>query len=411
MKIFFEKQIAEDEAFTKYIHDKIDDVKASLTRVRTSIRKMESKSEKDAWKVAIDCFKETKDRLELKLSRLTQLANENFDGVKELKMIFYIGLVLASIGGSGFNDALRLAWVNSFMESLHVSVQKIVESGLFLPIQVGNFQKVTLSHLFYADDAIFIGKWSHDNVIAIARLLQCFYMASCLSVSFHKSTLLGIVVSYHEVECMASNVGCKSEKLPLNYLGVKIGENMSRIESWKEEKGLDLMEFCQKKVGDGQGTRFWLDKWVGDQTLKEAYSRIFALELDKEIKEVQMMELRSAISSIIMAPVPDRWVWMLDGSRSFTVGSARVYIDKKLLISGSDSMRWCKVVPLKFPENSFEVLKLLENSVEVLTIMENKLESMKILENKLESLKLHEEQPVDGLVPPSTKIYIRKCFR
>ncbi|GKD23277.1 hypothetical protein Tco_1224980 [Tanacetum coccineum] len=30
--------------------------------------------------------KETKDRLELKLSHLTQLADENFDGVKELKV-------------------------------------------------------------------------------------------------------------------------------------------------------------------------------------------------------------------------------------------------------------------------------------------------------------------------------------
>ncbi|GKE14463.1 hypothetical protein Tco_1422040 [Tanacetum coccineum] len=61
MKIFFEQQITEEEAFTKYIHDKIADVKASLTR-------------------------ETKDRLELKLSRLTQLVDENFDGVKELKV-------------------------------------------------------------------------------------------------------------------------------------------------------------------------------------------------------------------------------------------------------------------------------------------------------------------------------------
>ncbi|GJW81374.1 hypothetical protein Tco_0145349, partial [Tanacetum coccineum] len=80
------QEIAKEEAFTKYIHDKIADVKASLTRVRTAIRKMESKSDKDAWKDAIDCFKETKDRLELKLSCLTQLADENFDGVKELKM-------------------------------------------------------------------------------------------------------------------------------------------------------------------------------------------------------------------------------------------------------------------------------------------------------------------------------------
>ncbi|PWA78223.1 hypothetical protein CTI12_AA219360 [Artemisia annua] len=36
------------------------------------------------------------------------------------------------------------------------------------------------------------------------------------------------------------------------------------------------MEFCQN-------THYWLDKWVGDQTLKDAYPLIFALELDKEI--------------------------------------------------------------------------------------------------------------------------------
>nr|GEW34164.1 hypothetical protein [Tanacetum cinerariifolium] len=60
--------------------------KASLRRVCTMIREMESKSDKDAWTDAIDCFKETKVRLELKLSRLTQLEDENFDGVKELKV-------------------------------------------------------------------------------------------------------------------------------------------------------------------------------------------------------------------------------------------------------------------------------------------------------------------------------------
>nr|GFA49861.1 hypothetical protein [Tanacetum cinerariifolium] len=60
--------------------------KASLKRVRTTIRKMESKSDKYAWTDANDCFKETKVRLELKLSRLTQLEDVNFDSVKELKV-------------------------------------------------------------------------------------------------------------------------------------------------------------------------------------------------------------------------------------------------------------------------------------------------------------------------------------
>nr|GEW13414.1 hypothetical protein [Tanacetum cinerariifolium] len=86
MMIFFEQQIVEDEAFTKYIHDKIADVKASLTRARTTIREIKSKSDKDYWKDSIDCFKETKDRLEPKMSRLTQLTDQNFDDVKELKV-------------------------------------------------------------------------------------------------------------------------------------------------------------------------------------------------------------------------------------------------------------------------------------------------------------------------------------
>nr|GEU38606.1 hypothetical protein [Tanacetum cinerariifolium] len=64
-KIFFEQQIAEEKAFTKYIRNKIADVKASLRRVRTTIRQMEIKSDKDAWTDAIDCFKETKVRSKL----------------------------------------------------------------------------------------------------------------------------------------------------------------------------------------------------------------------------------------------------------------------------------------------------------------------------------------------------------
>nr|GEX08382.1 hypothetical protein [Tanacetum cinerariifolium] len=86
MNILFEQQIAEEKAFTKYICDKIANVKANLERVHTAIHEMESKSDKDVWTYAIVYFKETKVRLELKLSRLTQLEDENFDGVKELKI-------------------------------------------------------------------------------------------------------------------------------------------------------------------------------------------------------------------------------------------------------------------------------------------------------------------------------------
>lgn len=86
MKNLFKQQIADEKAFTNDIRDKIADVKASHRMVCTSIRDMESKSDKDSWKDAIYCLKKNKDRLELKLSRLTQLEDENLDGVKQLEV-------------------------------------------------------------------------------------------------------------------------------------------------------------------------------------------------------------------------------------------------------------------------------------------------------------------------------------
>ena len=41
------------------------------------------------------------------------------------------------------------------MESLHISFQRVVEAGLFSGIKINSM--VNLSHLFYADDAIFLG--------------------------------------------------------------------------------------------------------------------------------------------------------------------------------------------------------------------------------------------------------------
>ncbi|GJT14808.1 hypothetical protein Tco_0873514 [Tanacetum coccineum] len=33
-----------------------------------------------------------------------------------------------------------------------------------------------------------------------------------------------------------------------------------------------------KQVGDGSSTRFWLDVWLGNSALKEAFPRLFLLE-------------------------------------------------------------------------------------------------------------------------------------
>nr|GEW36984.1 RNA-directed DNA polymerase, eukaryota [Tanacetum cinerariifolium] len=42
--------------------------------------------------------------------------------------------------------------------------------------------------------------------------------------------------------------------------------------------GIDLISMMNKKIGNGLNTSFWEDRWRGEQRLKEAFPRIYALE-------------------------------------------------------------------------------------------------------------------------------------
>nr|GEZ58458.1 RNA-directed DNA polymerase, eukaryota [Tanacetum cinerariifolium] len=62
------------------------------------------------------------------------------------------------------------------MESLHLSFFRAVEAGIFTDFRVDH--SITLSYLFYADDAVFIGEWSHSNLKGIMNILRCFSLLS-----------------------------------------------------------------------------------------------------------------------------------------------------------------------------------------------------------------------------------------
>nr|GEX26395.1 RNA-directed DNA polymerase, eukaryota, reverse transcriptase zinc-binding domain protein [Tanacetum cinerariifolium] len=80
-----------------------------------------------------------------------------------------------------------------FMETLHLSFQNVVNAGLFKGVVLNN--SLQLSHLFYADDAIF-------------------------------------VVENSLVTSAANNIGYMTLSLPFSYLGVNVGGHMSQIASW-----------------------------------------------------------------------------------------------------------------------------------------------------------------------------------
>nr|GEX03083.1 RNA-directed DNA polymerase, eukaryota [Tanacetum cinerariifolium] len=109
---------------------------------------------------------------------------------------------------------------------------RIVDSGLFKGINIDN--TVTLSHLFYADDAIFIGEWSGENLNRILQVLHCFSLASRLKINVHKSQLLGVGIPLSISTAAASVLGCSVMTTSFKYLGVMVGGNMSRINAWDD---------------------------------------------------------------------------------------------------------------------------------------------------------------------------------
>ncbi|KAJ0921865.1 putative reverse transcriptase zinc-binding domain-containing protein [Helianthus annuus] len=118
------------------------------------------------------------------------------------------------------------------MEALTCAMNKATSSGLFNGIKI-SADGLTLSHLSYADDVMFIGDWSITNINNLRRLLRCFYLASGLKVNLAKCSIYGIGVSDQEVQQMASYLRCKKGTFPFIHLGLPIGANMNLARNWK----------------------------------------------------------------------------------------------------------------------------------------------------------------------------------
>nr|GEW86520.1 hypothetical protein [Tanacetum cinerariifolium] len=117
----------------------------------------------------------------------------------------YLDDVLKSFG---FGDKWR-GWI------------RVMNAWLFTGIPLDNY--LTISHLFYADDAIFVGKWDSPNLKIILKVLKCFHMASRLKININKSKLMGYGVHSDEVETAARYIGCATFVALFSHLGVKEG--------------------------------------------------------------------------------------------------------------------------------------------------------------------------------------------
>ncbi|GKC56538.1 RNA-directed DNA polymerase, eukaryota [Tanacetum coccineum] len=113
-----------------------------------------------------------------------------------------------------------------------MSFLRAVEEGLFKGVHLQG--SISISHLFYADDAMFIGEWSDANLKGIVNILKCFFLASGLKINIHKSQVLGVGIPRSIVVQAASSIGCAVMHNQFRYLGVMVGECMSRHKAWAD---------------------------------------------------------------------------------------------------------------------------------------------------------------------------------
>ncbi|XP_023733860.1 uncharacterized mitochondrial protein AtMg01250-like [Lactuca sativa] len=59
------------------------------------------------------------------------------------------------------------------MEGLNIAVKAACQKDLFHGIKIPH-SEISISHLFYADDAIFVGEWSQSNIKNLARGIKMF---------------------------------------------------------------------------------------------------------------------------------------------------------------------------------------------------------------------------------------------
>nr|GEW86389.1 RNA-directed DNA polymerase, eukaryota, reverse transcriptase zinc-binding domain protein [Tanacetum cinerariifolium] len=127
-------------------------------------------------------------------------------------------------------DPLSLFLFILSIEGLHILIEDAVQNSQFRGVFVES-PPIYMSHLFYADDAIFMGEWDRNNVGSLIRLLNIFYLASGLKLILQKSNLYRIGVTDVNVYELARCTGCGADSLPSVYLGLHVGERMYRINS------------------------------------------------------------------------------------------------------------------------------------------------------------------------------------
>nr|GFB48114.1 RNA-directed DNA polymerase, eukaryota [Tanacetum cinerariifolium] len=171
------------------------------------------------------------------------------------------------------------------MESLHLSFSRAVDVGIFKFIKIDS--SLTVSHLFYADDAIFIGE-----LTLLKAVLGSTPIYNMSIYKLPKSVL-------HTMESLRRNF----------FNGVQA-----------DERNIT-----------------WI-KW---------YKVLASKKYEGGTESAQLDLLEKSIEGTILSSLDERWFWDLNGEGVFQVKDVRFLLDEHFLPRDSTATRWVNYVPIK----------------------------------------------------------------
>jgi hypothetical protein len=116
------------------------------------------------------------------------------------------------------------------VEGLAGMMRRAVDIGKFRGYQVSN--SINFQMLQFADDTILMGEGTTDNLWTIKTLLRSFELVSGLKINFVKSKLYGVNIDSSFLAAGATFLSCRSDVIPFKFLGIPVGANPRRKETW-----------------------------------------------------------------------------------------------------------------------------------------------------------------------------------
>ncbi|GJW63896.1 RNA-directed DNA polymerase, eukaryota [Tanacetum coccineum] len=231
------------------------------------------------------------------------------------------------------------------MESLHLFFSRAVEEGIITGIEIGS--SLTISHLFYVDDAVFIGEWSHNNLKGLGYESIVMLKRRLSRGNFKTLSIGGRLNSLNRCLVPLQFITCRLQRSP-NQCFIQWRVCVEISSTW------DDIQEGDKKMAWGSFVQYgvalyikiilygaWVISGIYHVRLHRCISESFSSLWKSILNEVKSLKAQG-VDLISHCKIRD-----LNGDGVFRVKDVRNLLDETFLPKADTPTRWIKCIPVK----------------------------------------------------------------